>query len=179
MYRFSALPLALALFAVAGCETTGAGFGAANARLSSFQIVSARPDDAAEGTCWGNRVTPAIIETVDREVLVQPAQVSSDGRIQQPAIYRKQSEQEIIRPRKVVWTQIVCPIQMNREFIASLQRALSARGDYMGQPTGVLDRRTENAIRRYQSKSGFNEPVLTIETGRALGLIAVERETFG
>ncbi|MEP3054855.1 peptidoglycan-binding domain-containing protein [Ascidiaceihabitans sp.] len=143
--------------------------------MSKFQIVQTAPADAASGTCWGNRVSPAVIETVEREILVQPAQVSSDGRIQQPAIYRKESRQEIVQERREVWTQIVCVTAFTDDFVASLQRALAARGFYKGPASGLMDNRTRTAIRKLQSEDGFEQAVLTLATARKLGLIAVER----
>lgn len=154
------------------CTPPGASTGG---KLSKFQIVQTAPVDAASGTCWGNRVSPAVIETVEREILVQPAQVSSDGRIQQPAIYRKESRQEIVQERREVWTQIVCVTAFTDDFVASLQRALAARGFYKGPASGLMDNRTRTAIRKLQSEDGFEEAVLTLATARKLGLIAVER----
>jgi hypothetical protein len=156
-----------------GCDLpTANGAG----KLGPFNIVQAGRDGAIPGTCWGNRVTPAIIETVERDFLVQPAQVSTDGRIQQPAIYRKERRQEIVQERQEVWTEIVCPIAMNQDFTASLQRALAVRGYFRGEATGLIDKRTTQAIRKFQSEDGFDEPTLTVASARKLGLIAVPRD---
>lgn len=173
MNRPTASITAIVCLALMGCEPL-TGAGSATGALGPFNVVNARPDGAAEGTCWGNRVTPAIIETVEREVLVQPAQVSSDGRIQQPAIYRKDKRQEIVQERTEVWTQIVCPIQLNADLVSSLQRALAARGAYAGPISGTMDARTEQAVRRFQMQQGSDVPVLTVATARQLGLIAVD-----
>lgn len=162
-----------ACVALSGCDVPTDARSAG--RLSKFQVVQTAPPGAAPGTCWGNRVTPAIIETVDREVLVQPAQVSADGRIQQPAVYRRESRQEIVQERREVWTEIVCTPQLTEDFIASLQRALAARGYYSGEVTGLPDNRTRTAIRKFQAEDGFSEGILTVAAARKLGLIAVQR----
>lgn len=133
------------------------------------------PQGAASGTCWGKTISAAIIETVNREVLLQPAQVSTDGRIQQPAVYKKEDRQEIIQPRRETWYETVCPTLLTEEFVASLQRALSVRGSYRGQITGLLDDKTRRSIRKFQIDSGFDSGILTVDAARTLGLIAVER----
>lgn len=174
MFTFTRSALCVtATLLLSGCVLPNAGGG--SGKLSAFQIVQSAPEGAPPGSCWGNRVSPAIIETVERESLVQPAQVSTDGRIQAPAIYRKESRQEIVRERQEVWTEIVCIPQFTEDFVASLQRALAARGYYRGEATGLLDNRTRTAIRKFQNDDGFSEAILTLDAARKLGLVAVER----
>ncbi|MFC6759366.1 peptidoglycan-binding domain-containing protein [Sulfitobacter porphyrae] len=60
--------------------------------------------------------------------------------------------------------------------MASLQRALSARGLYAQQITGTLDDATRAAVQRYQKPTGPDSGVLSLETARSLGLIAVARD---
>lgn len=159
---------------LAACELPPIGAGGTT-KAGKFQIAQDAPADAASGTCWGKTETAAIIETVNREVLVQPAQVSSDGRIQQPAIYKKQTRQEIVQEREVNWTEIVCVTSLTEDFTASLQRALAARGFYRGPASGLMDNRTRSSIRKFQAVDGFADATLTVATARKLGLIAVLR----
>jgi hypothetical protein len=166
--------LGLISFALTACDMPPLGPGGTT-KQGKFQIAQDAPEGAATGTCWGKTETAAIIETVTREVLVQPAQVSSDGRIQQPAIYKKQARQEIVQEREVNWTQIVCITQLTEDFTASLQRALDARGFYRGPVTGLMDNRTRNGIRKFQAVDGFENGILTVAAARKLGLIAVPR----
>jgi len=46
--------------------------------------------DSAVGTCFARATTPAIIETVTEQVIVQPAVVRSDGSVETPAAFRTQ-----------------------------------------------------------------------------------------
>lgn len=133
------------------------------------------PPGAAPGTCWGKTVSPAVVETVSHKVLLQPAQISSDGRVQAPPIYKTEQMQQVIRPRRENWFQVPCDAQMTPEFIASVQRALEARGYYRGPITAEMDMRTRAAVRRYQQDQGFDSAVLATATARKLGLIAVDK----
>jgi hypothetical protein len=166
--------LGIISIALTACELPPLGAGGAT-KQGKFQIAQDAPEGAAAGTCWGKTETAAIIETVNREILVQPAQVSSDGRIQQPAIYKKETRQEIVQEREVNWIEIVCITQLTEDFTASLQRALSARGFYRGAATGLMDNRTRNGIRKFQAVNGFDNGILTIAAARKLGLVAVLR----
>lgn len=137
--------------------------------------LATAPPGAAPGTCWGKTVSPAVVETVTRKVLLQPAQISSDGRIQAPPIYKDETRQEVVRPRRENWYEVPCEAALTPEFIASVQRALAARGQYRGQVTGEMDRRTRDAVQRYQKSEGLDSPTLSVAAARKLGLIAVAR----
>ena len=83
------LPLiAVALSALVGCDMPNIGTPSPNS-LQTIGFARGAPDGAAPRTSWGKKISPAIIETVRREVLLQPTQVSIDGHIQQPAVYKK------------------------------------------------------------------------------------------
>lgn len=133
------------------------------------------PDGAHPGSCWHKQTKPAVIETVERTVLVQPAQVTSDGLIQQPAIYRKERAQQIIRPRATSAFEVPCPAALTPEFIATLQRALAARDLYSGPISGQMSARTGSAVRAYQTGLGVQSDVLSMVAARKLGLIPVSR----
>jgi len=166
--------LACAVAALSACEIPTTG----GTNPNSIQTIGFAPDapaGAAPGTCWGKTIAPAIIETVSREVLIEPAQVSPDGRIQQPAVYKKEDQLNIIRPRAENWFETVCPTLLTEEFVASLQRALSVRGTFRGQATGLMDDRTRKAIRKFQEGDGFDSGNLTVKAARELGLVSVPR----
>ncbi|MEM8578601.1 MAG: peptidoglycan-binding domain-containing protein [Pseudomonadota bacterium] len=139
------------------------------------RLVASAPPGAAPGTCWGQKVSPAVIETVERDVLLQPAQVSSDGVIRQPAIYKKERRQEIVVPREETWFQVPCAGALTPEFISSLQRALAARGLYSGPVNGEMTPRTRAAVRAFQAPEGLDSGILSTAAARRLGLIAVAR----
>jgi peptidoglycan hydrolase-like protein with peptidoglycan-binding domain len=72
---------------------------------------------------------------------------------------------------------VVCPTDLRSEFVASVQRALAARGQYAGPVTGQMSAATREAIQRYQQQSGLGGPtpgVLTVRAAQSLGLWAVE-----
>ncbi|MEL0436197.1 peptidoglycan-binding domain-containing protein [Phycobacter sp. K97] len=133
------------------------------------------PPDAPPGTCWDRHVRPAIIETVTVQVLVQPEQRDAGGALIQPAVFRTETRQDIVRPRSESWLEITCPVDMTPDFIASLQRALTVRGHYTGPVTGQMDRPTRRAVLRYQRGLGLESQQLSLDSARRLGLISVPR----
>ncbi|MBR3369012.1 MAG: peptidoglycan-binding protein [Rhodobacteraceae bacterium] len=70
--------------------------------------------------------------------------------------------------------RVPCPEQMTTEFIATLQRALHARGQYDGPITGQADSQTRAAVQRFQKSNGFDSPILTLETAQNFGLLPIE-----
>ena len=172
------------LAALAGGALTACASGAALtpdlAALREPEIVRAEsplaPPGAAPGTCWGREVSPAVIETVTEQVMVQPPEVLADGTVLSPAIYRSETQQRIVRERRETWFETPCDSVWTEEFTASLQRALKVRGHYYGAITGRRDKRTRAAIRRYQKEQDLDSAILSIEAARQLGLVAVRRE---
>lgn len=133
--------------------------------------------DATIGTCFARATTPAVIETVTEQVMVQPANVLSDGTVQSPAAFRTVTRQRILRERREVEFETPCADVQTPEFLASVQRALLARGYYRGQITGVMDRRTADAVQRFQAgQDDVNTATLTLRTARTLGLVALPRD---
>ncbi|MYM54749.1 peptidoglycan-binding domain-containing protein [Thalassovita mangrovi] len=170
------LPLILGLAGapalLAGCDNAAPVPGLPAEPQVTRQMDSA-PPGAAPGTCWGKHVVPAIYETVTEQVMLQPAEVLADGTVTQPAIYKTETRQGIVRERKETWFEMPCDTVLTPEFVASLQRALQARGLYHGTPNGEMDARTHAAIRRYQKPQGLDSGLLSIAAARKLGLIAV------
>lgn len=164
------LPALAAACIVAACADNGTVTSSSN--VDPISLATA-PPGAAAGTCWGKTVSPAVVETVNRKVQLQPAQVSSDGRIQSPPIYKTETSQLVVQPRRETWYEIICEADITPDFIASVQRALEARGFYTGQITGEMDARTRAAIGRYQASEGLDSKTLSIAAARKLGLITV------
>ena len=135
--------------------------------------IPAAPPGAPEGTCWHRNISPAVIETVTEQVIVRPAERDAAGNILKPATFRTVTRQDIIRPRSDSWIETPCPEQMTPGFIASVQRALAARGYYQGPITGRMDASTRISLRRYQKEAGLDSSALSLDTARQLGLIAV------
>lgn len=172
MIHFRTATLGALLLAACAPLSGGGGLDAPG----MIRLTDTRPEGAAPDTCWGKKTSPAIIETVEREVVLQPAQISADGVIQQPAVYKRESVQEIVQERVDTWFEVPCADALTPEFISSLQRALAARSFYHGPVTGEMSMRTRAAVRRFQAPDGFDSDILTIATARKLGLVAVERQ---
>jgi hypothetical protein len=164
--RFLAFLLAACF--VAGCQTT-----AALREPDITQTLQEAPPGALPGTCWGKQVTPAIVETVTEQVMLQPAEIRADGTVTQPAIFKTETRQAILRERKATWFQTPCATEQTPDFIASLQRALKVRNLYRGPITGEMDARTRAAIRAYQKPEGLDSGILSLAAARKLGLVAV------
>lgn len=71
--------------------------------------------------------------------------------------------------------RVPCPEVMTPEFLASLQRALQARGFFRGAVTGAMDAPTQQAVRAYQQSLGIDLPILTLAAAQSLGLLPVAR----
>jgi hypothetical protein len=169
---FLAAPMALALAACVGAPVPDAP---SRADFSAELIVTrdAAPPKGPAGACWQADIKPAVIETVTEQILVEPERLSEDGtRI--PAIYSSETSQRIVEDRGTVWFRAPCAHEMTVDFVATLQRALKARGFYLLPLTGVLDAPTRDAIRRYQRARGLDSDHLSLAGARDLGLLAVD-----
>lgn len=127
-----------------------------------------------DGNCYGRDVTPALVETVTEQVVVQPAELAADGSVTSPAVFRTVTRQEIVRERREVLFETICPEDLTPEFIASLQRALAVRGYYAGPISALMDFDTHRAIRAYQRREWHDSPLLDIRAARELGLVALD-----
>lgn len=131
-------------------------------------------EELRDGTCRARETIPAVYEQVMGEVQVVQAELAPDGTVLRPPVYRRDLVPRIVRPRSELVFEAPCPDRMTPDFIASVQRALAARGYFAGNVTGTMDAPTAAAIRRYQAERGLDSPRLSLETARALGLIAVD-----
>ena len=85
----------------------------------------------------------------------------------------------ILRERREVEFETPCANVMTPQLIASVQRALIARGYYRGSITGVIDARTAAAIERFQTdEDDVHTNVMTLRTARTLGLVAQPRDAL-
>lgn len=162
---------------LAGCDTAAPNADDVTGETDIIHLAKEGPPGAAPGTCWGKNISPATIETVTEQVLVEPAVVGADGVILSPAAYKTETRQSIVRERRKTWFETPCPEVLTAEFVASLQRALAVRNKYSGPITGQMDTVTRLAVRRFQEPLGLNSALLSLTTARNLGLVAVERDT--
>ncbi len=118
-----------------------------------------------ERDCWSPETLPAVFETVTE-------QVQAAGGAGGPATFRTETRQRMVSDRREVWLPVPCGPELTVEFVASLQRALKARGLYREPLTGHVDAATRAAIRAWQRPRGLDTDTLSLAAARALGLIA-------
>ncbi len=162
---------------LAACQT-GALDAPTRADLAGdlVRLDSAGPPEGPEGACWASDTTPAIIETVTEQIIAVPEQRGPDGTVITAAQFRTDTRQRMVQDREVVWFQSPCPAALTVDFIATLQRALKARGLYLRPLTGVLDAPTRAAIRQFQEPRGLDSETLSLGAARELGIVATERD---
>jgi hypothetical protein len=175
MSRRPLLALLLAL-ALAACVQPGTPDVPSRGDFSAELVVRSDPGPppGPEGACWQADVRPAVIETVTDQVLLQPETVAEDGSVI-PAVYGSKTHQRIVEDRATVWFRAPCASELTVDFIATLQRALKARGFYLLPLTGVMDAPTRDALRRFQRGRGLDSDHLSLAAARDLGLIAADR----
>ena len=137
--------------------------------------VANDPPQTPSGACWGQDTIPAMIETVTETVLDQPELRDKDGKVTRPASYSSTARQRMVHDREEVYIRTPCYDQLTPDTIATLQRALKARGYYLLPLTGELDPATMTAVRRYQADHGLDTPVLSLKAAETLGLVAVDQ----
>ncbi len=170
------LGLVMALI-LGGC--TGVKVEAPGQALLSREVVRLNgdgPPPAANGECWANSVTPAVIETVTEQVVVSEEVRDDAGAVVTPASFRTKTSQRMVQDREVIWFRAPCPQDQTVQFVASLQRALKARGLYLLPVTGEMDADTAEAVRRFQAERGLDSPVLSLAAARELGISATALE---
>ena len=166
-HRFLCLAvLTMPAFGLAGCDRAGLVNAPAEADLRAQTVQGDRPT-GPDGACWAHDETPAVIETVTEHI-------AEDASAKGDAGYRTETRQEIVQPREQIWFRTPCDGAITSDVIATLQRALAARGFYQGEPTGLLDPLTRAAIRAYQSPRGLNSDLLSLAAARDLGIIAAD-----
>lgn len=166
--RLTILSLALLL---AACTAKVPGPAATDLSAALVARNSSTPPAKPEGACWAETTTPAVFETVTEQVVATPERRASDGRLIAPATFRTETRQALVAERQDFWFQRPCDDVLTPDLIATLQRALKARGAYMAPVTGVLDAETQRAIRVWQRPRGIDSEVLALVTAQTLGLL--------
>jgi hypothetical protein len=140
------------------------------ADLRAALVTEPQPAVAPDGACWGSDIVPAVIETVTVQDLVTPEDRADDGTLVTAAVFRTRTEQRMIGDRAEVWFRVPCATDLTVPYIATLQRALKARGFYDAAVTGAYDAPTAAAVQRYQAGRGFDSDRLTLAAAQALGV---------
>lgn len=169
----------LAGLALSACKSLGSYLPEAPARANlSAELVrldQPGPPPGPEGACWASDVTPLVIETVTEQVMVSPERRGPDGQVLQPASFRTDTHQQIVQEREEIWFRAPCAEAWTVDFIATLQRALKARGYYAQPVSGEMDSTTREAVHRFQTERGLDSPQLSLAAARELGIIAADR----
>jgi hypothetical protein len=163
---------ALTLFACQNAGTLTASKD--DGQIQVLRLADGETPPQIAGQCWASDTAPAVIETVTQQVQVQPERRNSAGVVTQPAEFETQTSQRILDDRATVWFKAPCPDQLTTAFIASLQRALKARGWYNAPVTGAMDAPTTEALRRYQRSIGLDSAQVSQGAAQNLGLLAVD-----
>lgn len=121
----------------------------------------------ADGQCWAQDETPAVIETITSQAPAVPE--SAEG--PPVAAGAVQIRHRITVPRRTVWFRVPCPDVLTPEIIGSAQRALAARGHYGGRITGRMDVATGRAVRAFQKARGLDSARLSLGAAQQLGLV--------
>lgn len=163
-----------AVLLLAGCAGAGLPDVARLTEPAPARVSATPPPGSDPNACYGRDASPAVVETVTEQIMLQPASVSTDGKILYPAIYKTETRQAIIEERRELWFETPCAGQMTPEFIASLQRALKVRGYYRGPVDGQMSARTRRAIRAFQTPQGLGSAILSVAAARQLGLVSYD-----
>lgn len=173
------LGLTLALI-LGGCQ--GGTVAAPSQAALGKEVVrlkgDAGPPPSADGECWASSVMPAVIETVTEQVVVSEEVRDETGAVTRPASYRTHTQQRMVQDREEIWFRAPCPEEQTVQFVATLQRALKARGLYLLPVTGEMDAETSEAVRRFQAERGLDSPILSLGAARALGLTTTSLENL-
>lgn len=162
----------LGAFGLAGCggQVHVAGPQGLNLAKDVVQITGEGPPAGPEGTCWAHERQPAVYETVTEQSLVSPEVRDGAGNVIAPAVYRSISKLSQVQENRDIWFKSPCPETVTVDFLATLQRALKARGYYLMPVTGAMDAATAEALRRYQADHGLDSPQLSLAAAQDLGL---------
>ncbi len=151
---------------LSGCNLVTSPTGPIVADLRAESVRGEMPT-APKGACWASDETPAVIETVIEQIAEAAAPDRDAG-------YRTETRQEIVQPREKIWFRTPCDAALSPDVVATLQRALAARGLYNAPSTGVLDPATRSAIRAFQLPRGLNSDRLSLAAARELGVVAAD-----
>ncbi|MCB1388811.1 MAG: peptidoglycan-binding protein [Rhodobacteraceae bacterium] len=148
----------LVLAALAACQAAGPEPAVGRAESLPDAPVAVAAGGAA---CWATDRIRAQTETTYVEV---------------PGQSGLQPRERLLRPAEDRLFAVPCPDQIDADLVASLQRALTARGLYAGPVTGSMDAATSEAVRRYQAPLGLDSGILSLDAAQQMGLIAIPRD---
>ena len=110
---------------------------------------------------------PAITQTISVQRLASPA---AERRITIPAQTKTVNRQVQIAPASVEWKQVLCKVNMTREIISSLQKALKREGYDPGSVDGVIGKATLRAMEQYQTTESIDRGGITLALLKRLNI---------
>ncbi|MGO4854310.1 peptidoglycan-binding domain-containing protein [Phaeovulum sp. W22_SRMD_FR3] len=127
------------------------------------------------GVCYVIQTKPAVFETTTEQIQVSAERRDpKTGEVIRPARYRTETRQRMVSARVPQWFRTPCLEQLTDDGIATLQRALQARGVFRGEITGRYDRATQRAVHVWQKARGLDSGKLSFQLARELGLVPWE-----
>lgn len=165
-------PLVAGVAALAACQTGETG--AQRAQTPEAGLLGA----AAASGCFTTDRIPATYEDVTETRVIAPPQRDAAGRVIEPGQMVRETNRVQTRPAEDRVFAIPCPEDLQPGFVASLQRALAARGLYEGPITGEFDAATGRAVRAWQAPQGLDSAVLSLTAAQQLGLVPLPREAL-
>lgn len=178
MAHWFGLAAGLLMLCACGAPIAVAPLAPSDLSQEAIRLNGNAPPKTPVGACWGHDTIPAMIETVTETVLDQAELRDETGKVIRPASYSSTARQRMVQDRQEVYIRTPCFDQLTPDTVATLQRALKARGYYLLPLTGDLDAPTMTAIRRYQADHGLDTPVLSLKAAETLGLVAVDRNSL-
>ncbi|GAB5521934.1 MAG: hypothetical protein RhofKO_41850 [Rhodothermales bacterium] len=106
-------------------------------------------------------------QTVTQQVL---AEAATERRTPLQEEYQTYYEEQLIADAEVGWLPVLCDVNVTRETLREVQRALQRNGYEPGAVDGVLGTRTLRALTSFQRANGLAWGALTLETLDALGV---------
>lgn len=150
--------------------------GTGDLSAEAIHITGAGPPPGPDGTCWAHDQIPAVYETTTEQSLVTAETRDAAGKLLTPAAYKSVARLRVLQDRRDIWFTAPCPEEITPGFLATLQRALKARGYYTADLTGEMDATTTEALRRYQADHGLDSPLLSQAAARQLGVSTTKLE---
>jgi hypothetical protein len=172
--RYGSLATAATLFALIGAAPWVPAMAQAEEMSLAGQIELKEPL-LLPGVCYVSQIKPAVFETTTEQVQVSAERRDpKTGTVIRPARYRTETRQRMISERVPQWFRTPCVEQLTDDGIATLQRALQARGVFRGEITGRYDRPTQRAVHVWQKARGLDSGKLSFQLARELGLVPWE-----
>jgi hypothetical protein len=141
-------------------------------QIEVLRLEAGQTPPQKAGACWASDTAPAVIETVTEHVQSRPERRDGAGNIVQSAQFETRTAQRMVQDRQTVWFLAPCPAEITVAFVASVQRALKARGEFNAPITGAWDSATLQALRKFQRARGLDSAQISLHVAREFGLSA-------